>query len=140
MCEGKFDLISLYVDGLLDLKEEEELKKHIKECNKCEKILQDYRNIKSAMNQIGERENVDLRYAITEKIYKKKRKFSRLYAAASLINFLFLGFIIGNISMHQNEVTKKDILNDVKKVNNNEVDGQKLINENIKGRYEKVGF
>jgi len=140
MCEGKFDLISLYVDGLLDLKEEEELKKHIKECNKCEKILQDYRNIKSAMNQIGERENVDLRYAITEKIYKKKRKFSRLYAAASLIIFLFLGFIIGNISMHQNEVTKKDILNDVKNVNNNEVDSQELINENIKGRYEKVGF
>lgn len=140
MCEGKFDLISLYVDGLLDLKEEEKLKKHIKECNKCSKILQDYRNIKSAMNQIGERENVDLRYDITEKIYKKKRKSSRLYAAASLIIFLFLGFIIGNISMHQNEVTKKDILNDVKNVNNNEVDSHELINENIKGRYEKVGF
>lgn len=50
-CEKAKDLISLYIDGMLNKKDETELLKHLEGCSECEEELKEMTFIKELMNE-----------------------------------------------------------------------------------------
>ncbi|TYB31182.1 MAG: hypothetical protein FXF47_05385 [Candidatus Mcinerneyibacterium aminivorans] len=139
-CEGKYEIISLYLDDMLDEKTRKDFEKHLKKCNQCANILKDYRSIHEGLRTIYKEDNVDVRYDVTEKIYTKQKRIQRAVQVASVVLFLTIGFFIGSSQMTSKVVSKKEILKEVKEAQKVEQSDQGLLEENIKGRYEKVGF
>ena len=139
-CNGKYEIISLYIDGMLDEKTKKEFENHLNKCSVCKDILEDYKDIQEGLQTIYEKEQVDVRYEVTEEIYNKQKRIQRAIQVASVILFLTIGFFIGNSQMSSEVVSKKEILEDVKQAKKTESSDQQLLKENIKGRYEKVGF
>ncbi len=139
-CNGKYEIISLYIDDMLDEKTKKEFENHLKDCSVCESILKDYKEIQDGMKTIYKKEQVDVRYEVTEEIFTKQKRIQRAIQVASVILFLTIGFFIGNSQMSSEIVSKKEILEDVKQAKQTESSEQQLLKENIKGRYEKVGF
>lgn len=139
-CEGRYDEISMYIDGLLDEKSKRDLENHLKKCEVCQSIYKDYEDISKTLQGMFEETKIDIEYEVTEEIYQSQNKKRRYFQIASLIIFLVVGFFIGtfNTGNQKRIISKKEVLNEVNDAANN--GDEKLLKENIKGRYEKVGF
>ncbi len=143
-CNGKPEKISLFIDDMLDARQQKAMVEHLKECETCSGIRDDYEMIRCMLKKsYGEKDKSepDMAYDVMARLYGGRKTFRRTLIAASMVILLAGGFFLGSYAGKPMVASNEDILRDVLESENMRKAGYIESNvENIRVRYEEVGF